>query len=229
MSRRLPPRFVVGVEQDCGLRDRSRNWRRRARSPTPAAPMPGSLPSAASVSASSAAGRRWSPCRAIGLLELELEADRGAPLVEHLHVAERVGRRSCPARSNSLPAGADGATGGIDLERVEPARLLDGDRVSSPAGRWITISAVPPCRPVQNHGDLTSSQPVVPKTRTVLSCATMTLPETSARMSFGNCRTAEAHSSTPVAPRWATPATFTGSRNGFPATVPAISRAIETG
>ena len=52
---------------------------------------------------------------------------------------------------------------------------------------------------------------------------------TSATMPFGNCSTAEAHSSTPVSPRCATPFTTSGSRNGSPAAAPAISRAIDTG
>ncbi len=42
-------------------------------------------------------------------------------------------------------------------------------------------------------------------------------------------RTAEAHSSTPLCPMCATPATFSGSRNGLPVAAPATSRAIETG
>ena len=57
---------------------------------------------------------------------------------------------------------------------------------------------MPPSLPVQNHGEATAIQPVVPKTRRSLSCATEMLPDTSAMTSPGKRSTAEAHSSTPV-------------------------------
>ena len=88
---------------------------------------------------------------------------------------------------------------------------------------------MPPSWPEANQKSATSSRPSVPRTRSTLSWASETEQETSAMMPFGKVRIAAAHSSTPVRPSQAVPATLTGSRNGLPATAPAIRRAIDTG
>jgi hypothetical protein len=99
--------------------------------------------------------------------------------------------------------------------------------------RWpsrITISNGPgrPSRcPLTNQKSGTSMRPVVPMMRSTLSCCTEIEQLTSARMPLSNFSTAEAHSSVPASPRCATPCTVTGSRKGFPAAAPAMSRAID--
>ena len=93
----------------------------------------------------------------------------------------------------------------------------------------MSMTPVPPCLPEANQKSFTSIRPSVPRMRRTFSCSSETEQETSAMMPPGKPRTADAHSSTPDLPRCATPATFTGSRNGLPFAAPATSRAMETG
>ena len=73
----------------------------------------------------------------------------------------------------------------------------------------------PPFWPPANQEILDLDPALVPKMRSILSWVSEIVQETSAMMPPGNFSSAEAHSSTPVLPRCATPATFTGSAKGL--------------
>src|SRR3954470_18636816 len=76
-----------------------------------------------------AAGEREGAARR--LFNVIFEPDRGAPVIEHASVAERIGPAHA-GRRELLPAGTDGFARGIDLEGIEVAGFVDADRLACP-------------------------------------------------------------------------------------------------